>query len=320
MRKKEVNPFNIAFLDLLSCALAAVIILFVIVPKSDYQTSLFGEEITSLKDELQLLDSLFSMMSEEYAQEEMVVLVDIFGRLNQNVLELENQTEQMANRLEELKVHNNSLEKKLEVAEENLEELSEENRRLRSSRAQLVNQVKQKEESKSTSKAAEEKETPKPPKEVTRESTPQAGSGIGDFLLGMNPAFVVMISWEDDNNLVDLYLKTENRFTDSHNRSTSFGRWMRIPRRYNPTPHQVIIQNELVPGEYEIYAHLFRPREGTAKVNGIVAYQVEGATPRQVELKDVEIPSTAPPYKDGGGTLIGKVTLSESTMEFTPVK
>lgn len=316
MRKKEVTPFSIAFLDLLSSALAAVIILFVIVPKSDYQTSLFGEEITSLKEELHLVDSLFSMMSEDLAEEEIVVWSEMFGSINQHVLEMENQTEQLTNRLEELKVHNETLEQKLELTEKNMEELLEENRKLRARHTKLAKSQTQSQPV--VEKKPDEKTESKPPKEITRESTPQEGSGIGDFLLGMNPSFVVMINWEDDNQMVDLYLKSDNRFTDSHNRSTSFGRWMRIPRRYNPTPHQVIIQNELVAGEYEVYAHLFRPREGVAKVSGIIAYQHEGGTPRQIELKDIEIPSTPPPYRDGGGTLIGRVTLTETGMEYTP--
>ena len=41
--KKEIQVFTISFLDVLSCALGAIIILFVIVPKSQIQQNLQAE-------------------------------------------------------------------------------------------------------------------------------------------------------------------------------------------------------------------------------------------------------------------------------------
>jgi hypothetical protein len=321
-QKKEISPFSIAFLDLLSSALAAVIILFVIVPKTDVQIDVFEDELDLFRGEMDLLDSLYADITEHLAQDELLAWSTLITRLKQSSLEMENQMDLLSKRLEETKVSNESLEQRLEQSENNLREMMEENRKLRTTQASLQRRVArtQQSEEKTPQEETPEKTTetrqpiaqqPKQEADPTPEPSP-----LGDFLFGMNPEFAVMINWEDQSHSFDLYLKTENRFTDNHNRSTSFGRWLRIPRRYNPTPHQVIIQNEVVPGEYEIYVHLFRPRNISATFNGFIAFQPEGGTPRMVQLGEIEIPSTPPPYRDGGGVLIGTLKLTETTMEF----
>jgi len=324
-RKKEVTPFSIAFLDLLSSALAAVIILFVIVPKTDLQIDVFQDEIKIFRGEMELLDSLFADIKEDLTADELVVWSDLISRLRINTLEMENQMDILYQRLDETKSNNETLVQQLEAAETGIQNLADENQRLRT---QLRNLQRRVVETPSESKEREEKVREEAQKsDPTPAETPVAATqeaptatGIGDFLLGMNPEFAVMINWEDASHSFDLYLKSENRFTDNHNRSTSFGRWMRIPRRYNPNPHQVIIQNELVPGEYEVYVHLFRPRDIRATFSGFIAYQPPGATPRMFEFGEIEIPSTPPPYRDGGGVLIGTVKMSETNIEFNPVK
>lgn len=320
-QKKEVTPFSIAFLDLLSSALAAVIILFVIVPKTDVQIDIFEDEIKLFRGEMELLDSLYAEITEYLSEEEMLAWSTLITRLKQNSMEMENQMEILSKRLEETKVSNESLEQRLKQAETNLRETMEENRRLRAvqataqrreTRPQPTEEIARTEDRTETrAESSQARETP----EKKVEQPPQP-SPLGDFLLGMNPEFAVMINWEDQSHSFDLYLKTGNRFVDNHNRRTPFGNWMRIPRRYNPNPHQVIIQNELVPGEYEIYVNLFRPRNISATFNGFIAFQPPEGTPRMIELGDIEIPSTPPPYRDGGGVLIGTLTLTESTMEF----
>ncbi|GEM_PF-2301360 len=319
-QKKEVTPFSIAFLDLLSSALAAVIILFVIVPKTDVQIDVFIDELDLFRGEMELLDSLFADVTEHLTPEELLAWSTLITKLKQSSVEMENQMDILSKRLEETKVSNESLEQRLEQAERNLREVMEENRTLRTAQASLQRRVERSQEREE--KPAETATDRSPPvaqqPDPVQEQPPQP-SPLGDFLLGMNPEFAVMINWEDQSHSLDLYLKSGNRFTDNHNRNTSFGRWMRIPRRYNPNPHQVIIQNELVPGEYEVYVHLFRPRDITTTFNGFIAWQPEGQTPRMVQLENIEIPSTPPPYRDGGGVLIGNLTLTETTMEFNQI-
>ena len=54
MAKKEINVFNVSFLDLLSGALGAVIILYIIVPKINIPIEEF-EEQKKLTQEIQSL-------------------------------------------------------------------------------------------------------------------------------------------------------------------------------------------------------------------------------------------------------------------------
>ena len=320
-RKKEVTPFSIAFLDLLSSALAAVIILFVIVPKTDLQIDILEDEIRIFRGEMELLDSLFADITDHLSAEELVTWNSLIDRLRLNTLEMENQMEILSQRLEETKSKNETLEQQLEAAETGIQNLADENQRLRAQLRNLQRRVTDtQEEVRETPDPEPQKPEPKPEQApVATTPEPQAVPEIGSFLMGMNPEFAVMINWEDASHSFDLYLKSENRFTDNHNRSTSFGRWMRIPRRYNPNPHQVIMQNEIVPGEYEIYVHLFRPRNISASFSGFVAFQPPDASPRMFEFSDIEIPSTPPPYRDGGGVLIGTVKMTESNIEFNQV-
>lgn len=61
MARKEINVFSVSFLDLLSGALAAVIILYIIVPKMSQEQQEAVEQLEELQQQLQQMDSLMAV-------------------------------------------------------------------------------------------------------------------------------------------------------------------------------------------------------------------------------------------------------------------
>lgn len=315
--RKEVNVFNISFLDLMSGAFAAVIILFVIVPKSDIQIEESDRSIEEMKTGFREIDSIIQSMSARMSEEEMAVFLSRTSAAEEELRSLENTTRALKERLEETKRQNVSLELKLSLAERKL---------------------KVQESSKPAAARRDAARTPAPattdvkpaatastPASAARDSNSAASQqsestarvqGKGDFLFGLNPAFVALVTWDDAKADVDIYLKKENRFCDGQNRSTSFGKWIKMPRKFMITPNEAIIQPEIVPGTYEVYAHLYKPRNSSTTISGFVAISPKDGEPRKIDFGQINLSSSPPPYRSGGGTLIGTVTLTENDMQF----
>ncbi|MCB0644939.1 MAG: hypothetical protein KDC44_25005, partial [Phaeodactylibacter sp.] len=69
MAKREVNIFNIAFLDLLSGALAAVLILFIVVPKMDVELVEEIEELHKLEVEVEEVKGMIEELKNSVPKE-----------------------------------------------------------------------------------------------------------------------------------------------------------------------------------------------------------------------------------------------------------
>ncbi len=314
--RKEVNVFNISFLDLMSGAFAAVIILFVIVPKSDIQIEESDRSIEEMKTGFREIDSIIQSMSARMSEEEMAVFLSRTSAAEEELRSLENTTRALKERLEETKRQNVSLELKLSLAERKLK-VQESNKPAAAKR----DTPRSPSASPQSSRQSEIATTPPASKDTTTSSTRQSENtarveGKGDFLFGLNPAFVALVTWEDAKADVDIYLKKENRFCDGQNRSTSFGKWIKMPRKFMITPNEAIIQPEIVPGTYEVYAHLYRPRNSSTTISGFVAISPKDGEPRKIDFGQINLSSSPPPYRSGGGTLIGTVTLTENDIQF----
>ena len=110
MARKEINVFSVSFLDLLSGALAAVIILFIIVPKMTSEQQSVLEQIEGLKTEVVELDSLLAQLHNSIPADEYTKLMDkldsfqdLIDNLEQHVSSLQAETEKLKAENEELK-------------------------------------------------------------------------------------------------------------------------------------------------------------------------------------------------------------------------
>ncbi len=304
MAKKEINVFSVSFLDILSGALASVIILFIIVPKVDIEDM---EQLRAL-DEAEMmvtdLDSLIHMVSATVPDSEYVAIVEVSKKLQATIGSLKQETQTLQGQLASKSSENKQLRKELE--------------QLKAQQKQLQKQLaKTQKTTKST--------TPEPTTEqqkVEVDSTP----GVADYSVGFNAPLTVRIDWEDSKNTVHLYMKPAEGgnfvYYNRKYRIAPFGKWMKMPGKFDKGPHEMIVQrDELVPGTYEIHAHLSRPRkEGKATITGFIATNPVDGTgiPEKVEFGEIELESGAPPYsnKSQGETLLGILTVTEEGIQW----
>lgn len=109
MAKHEISVFNVSFLDLLSGALGAVIILFIVVPKMNQQQAETIETLDSLnvqanqvRQMMQQLENSVDRRQYEQLQREMQRLQEAINRTEQAVNQLEAENRQLESDAEEL--------------------------------------------------------------------------------------------------------------------------------------------------------------------------------------------------------------------------
>lgn len=118
MAKKTLEVFNISFIDLLSGALAAVIILFVIVPKMDAKSKEASEKLDALGLEVNELDSLVeeleqSVSAETYEQviEQIEELKETVEAARESVKDLEQENGELQRKATDSEKYRNWMEK-----------------------------------------------------------------------------------------------------------------------------------------------------------------------------------------------------------------
>lgn len=118
MARKDIQVFSMSFLDLLSGALAAVIILFIIVPKMDRETQETAEAIDNLNVNIENLDSIMQSLDGMVEQgvldeinRELEGMRDNLDAAQQLIEELEEQVEQLEEQVEEMRQQIEDLQK-----------------------------------------------------------------------------------------------------------------------------------------------------------------------------------------------------------------
>lgn len=308
--RKEVNPFSIAFLDLMSSALAAVIILFVIVPKSDIQIDIAETAFSDMKSGFEEVDSIIMSWASFMSEEEIAFILSKTDQLQINLREAEEASRITQVRLDETKQRNEQLNMRLTLAEKKIAQMEKE-----------ATPAKKASTSAPSKAIAEQKSQDTPTTEKTtksKDANPFETDGQGDYFFGIEAPLVTMITWEDAKYDVTLHLKDERgMLCDYYSRKTSFGQWVKIPRKFISTPSQAIIQNELAPGSYEVHAHLRRPRRGDAiTISGFAAITPENGSAKKVDFGEVSISPGPAPHKSGANTLIGTLIVTENDIRF----
>ncbi len=127
MAKKEINVFNVSFLDLLSGALGAVLILFVIVPKLDSKIRAQLQELETFKQlELKVED-----IQGIIAQLEGSVPKAVLSNLQSNVDNMSTDLKTLQSQVKQLQTQMSKLEEEKTQAQEKSQKLQEEVETLR---------------------------------------------------------------------------------------------------------------------------------------------------------------------------------------------
>lgn len=131
MARKEINVFSVSFLDLLSGALAAVIILYIIVPKMSQEQQEAVEQLEELQQQLLQMDSLMARLENTVPAE---LYEQIQARLNamqHTIDQLTEEVQRLQQQLAESESENEDLRQQLEQVRRELEAAREEAQRNR---------------------------------------------------------------------------------------------------------------------------------------------------------------------------------------------
>ena len=126
MARKEINIFGTSFLDLLSGALAAVIILFVIVPKMSASDQEALREIQEADVQVTELADMIRQLENSVPQEQFDAIMQQIEELQRTIENLSEQVNNMAQQLEQTRQENEQMRQQIEQQRQRIAELEEE--------------------------------------------------------------------------------------------------------------------------------------------------------------------------------------------------
>lgn len=126
MVRKEINVFGTSFLDLLSGALAAVIILFVVVPKMSSADQEALREIEQAEVQIDDLANMIQQLENTIPQEQYDAIMQQIDALQQTIDQLSEQVQLMQQQLEQTRQENEQMRQLIEAQQQRISELEEE--------------------------------------------------------------------------------------------------------------------------------------------------------------------------------------------------
>lgn len=288
MARKEINIFGTSFLDLLSGALAAVIILFIIVPKmtSEQQSAL--EEIERMNVQMEDLNDLMERLQNSVPQDIYEEIQAQMEALRNTANELREQVQQMQERLAAAESENQRLRQELEQRQN----VEQQNEQLQQRISQLEAQLQQ------------------------QQQQPSTGQGISDGkVFGMNAELGVVCQWPENVD-VDLYVKNLSTGDICYYgaKNQPFGSLMEdITSRTSPDDdrYELFYQKKITPGSYQIFVNIYYGTnnrwDGTpAHVEGYVV--MFPGKPNQIKIPYQPVVLT----QGGQNTIIGTLNVTSN--------
>ena len=130
MARKEINIFGTSFLDLLSGALAAVIILFIIVPKMTQENIDAIEKVKKIESVVENIDVALEEIKNRIPKEEYDLIKEQLDKLKNNIDQLKNEIEELKQDVVRISQENSQLKETLDVNNKEIEKLQAEIKRL----------------------------------------------------------------------------------------------------------------------------------------------------------------------------------------------
>lgn len=244
MARKDINIFGTSFLDLLSGALAAVIILFIIVPKMSVEQQNALEEIEQLNVQIQDLNNIMEQIQNSIPR-------DIYEQIQHQIENLQATIEQLTHQVQ-------NLQSQLATAQSENERLRAEVEELRD--CQQHNQVLQQENEQLRQRISQ--------LERQAQEQNQNGQGISDGkVFGMNAQLGVVCVWPENID-VDLYVKnlSTGELCYYNRKNTSFGNLNEdVTSRSDADDdrYELFYQTKVIPGQYQIYVNIYGGQNST---------------------------------------------------------
>ncbi|MDR2130908.1 MAG: hypothetical protein LBP56_07080 [Odoribacteraceae bacterium] len=269
MARKELNIFGISFLDLLSGALGAVLILFIIIPKITVEQQEAIEQLEQLHVQAGDLNDLL-----EQARNSIPITL----------------YEQIEAQMEELQHTINGLNRHVQQMQARVTTLERENRRLQE---ELEEAQRQLEEAR---------------RELAQRQAQERNISEGK-IFGTDAKLGVVCTWSEniDVDLYVKNLSTDEVCCYNHSH-TPFGTLMedvQSRRGADDNRYEVIYQKEIVPGKYLIYVNIYRKASldhaRSATVTGFVVLFPGSSRQQKIDFRQIYL--TVPGQDVNVGTL-----------------
>jgi len=262
MNRKEINIFSTSFLDLLSGALGAVLILFIIIPKmtSEQQNAL---------EEIERLNVQAEQLAELIEQARNSIPAELFEQIQEEM-------EAMQNRLQELRQSVENLQQRLQNCEEENSRLRQQMDEMRRQMDEMRQQVEQ--QGGQVERQRQELEQTRRELQETRRQLDEATARLRQRD-GLPSSFVdkgdvqVFILWEENVD-VDLYVQNLGNGEICGHPGSSYENarsWGMLTEDINHLRlrgdgvkyYEIFYQPRPVPGRYKIWFQIFQSEDGT---------------------------------------------------------
>ena len=221
MARKEVNIFGTSFLDLLSGALGAVIILFIIVPKMSSQQQETLQELEALDIQVDQLSELMERLESSVSQE-------VYEQLERQLEDMRTAVSTLGAQVERLQAENSSL--------------REENQNMREQCETARARISELEERIEELEAETEEDI------------------FGGMIFGVNAEVAITCLWPEDVD-VDLYVKNLRTGETCYfsNKNFKWGNLLEDVRSHkgDDSRYELFYQRETVPGEYQVWVRIY---------------------------------------------------------------
>jgi len=332
MRKsKEIDIANVSFIDLLAGALGAIMLLFVIVPKVSFSDLEKIESYEQVLQEKMSLDSIIQSLESIVPKEEYQALVDKSASLQESIGRLQNEIQRIQSAYVRQKDQYESLAKEYEANKQELSEFRKkaidpkefatlQNKLIELKREnKALDELRQKLEVKAIEKPQTVASIPNEPKKVEEPVKPIQTDQAPDAVVNISFPLAVVLEWPNPKDKVRLYMRQKGTnswcFYQTKRQRAPFGRWNKdIQKLSNKTAEAITQDNELVPGEYEIYAQPTKSSstDGMVEVTGYIALtHPETKKVRRLNLESKKMGIAKAPYSgDEANTHLGTLTIT----------
>ena len=285
MQRKEINAFNVSFLDLLSGALGAVLILFIIVPKMSAEQQTALEELERLQVEAVQLEDLLTQARNSIPAELYEQIQAQMESMQNTIDELRNEVQQMQQRISQLEQRNEQLEQQLQQTQQQLQQAQQQLEQAQQQLQQLQRQSQR--------------------------------TGAGEKMFGLSAQLGIVCQWTENVD-VDLFVKNPNQSGDDNvcyyrNRNTSFGVLNEdiTSRTADDDRYELFYQQRIVPGSYFIWVNIYTGNN-PATVNGYIVMFPGESNEQKIPFPEIRIPGT------GYDINIGTLTVTTTQITLTP--
>ena len=300
MKRKEINIFSTAFLDLLSGALGAVLILFIIIPKltSEQQNAL--EELDRLNVQSEQLAELIELARNSIPAELYEQIQAQMRQMQNTINQLTQTVQNLQQRLQRAESENEQLREQLAQTQQQLQDARDcirENAQLREQLAETQRQLQD------AQRRLEELEPERP----------QTSDATGDKIFGVNAKLAVACIWSENVD-VDLWVKDLRTGTTCYwdRKSTTFGILMEdiMSRSDGNDRYEIFYQSQIVPGKYEISVHLFEGRSAT--VDGYAVMFPATRNEQKIQFRQIRL------ARKDQRIIVGTLTVTENQIILEP--